>query len=207
MFGINIEYPEKAYHYASRSLRQNDFDCQLCDVCGRTIISDVPKGSDSFVLEGGKKYPDFLYYGGIGLYFIVSEKAMDVLEQNNITGYNNISKVDVYRIKNHQLCKIDEMNYFSLDICGSIDFDLKKMPLKKKNLCQKCGQFNWSRQRLELVETFLDMNSWDGSDLCRIRSAPGFTVCCTRLKEHIENNSLSGVVFRSEKKVFNVFSE
>ena len=96
------------------------------------------------------------------------------------------------------------LSNYSVNITGSIDFDLKAMALKKKNRCPSCGQFDWSRQRLYLIKTVFDMNTWDGSDLCRIDSFPGFIVCTEKVKGVIEKYRFKGSELRAEDRIFGI---
>ena len=109
----------------------------------------------------------------------------------------------MYRLHNGELIEAPH-SYYLLNINGSIDFDLKAMSLKKKNVCAACGQFDWSRQRLSIIKTVFDMDAWDKSDLCRIASFPGYVVCSEKVKNIIEKHGFTGVVFQSEDSIFRI---
>ena len=202
MYGLNIEYSERKYCYAQKNLAFGGYTFSECPSCGRQIAEEQPKTQqDAFVIEGGKQSPDFLYYGGAGLYFLVSDKVMRAFEEQGVTGYEGAAQVSVYRLHGGDLTE-DPHSYYLLNIKGSIDFDLKAMSLKKKNLCASCDQFDWSRQRLSIIKTVFNMDTWDNSDLCRISSFPGYIVCSDKVKSIVENNGFAGVVFQSEDSIF-----
>ena len=101
---------------------------------------------------------------------------------------------------------MNDIHYYSLNIFGTVDFNLKAMALKRKHLCVSCGQFEWSRQRLYLIDAVLDANTWDGSDLCRIVSFPGHVVCTEKIKAAAEEYQLTGFIFQNEADIFKVLS-
>ena len=204
MYGLSIDYSERKYCYAQKNLAFGGYAFSKCPSCGRQIAEEQPKiQQDAFVIEGGKQYPDFLCYGGAGLYFLISDKVKKTFEENGVTGYDDPIQVPVYRFHNNEL-KEDPHNYYLLNINGCIDFDLKAMSLKKKNLCASCGQFEWSRQRLSIIKTVFNMDTWDKSDLCRILSFPGYIVCSNKVKSIVEENGFAGVVFQSEDSIFRI---
>lgn len=204
MYGLNIEYSERKYCYAPKNLAFGGYSFSKCPSCGRQIAEEQPKTQqDAFVIEGGKEYPDFLYYGGAGLYFLISDKVKRTFEENGVTGYDDPIQVPVYRLHKNELTE-DPHDYYLLNINGSIDFDLKAMSLKKKNVCAACGQFDWSRQRLSIIKTVFDMDTWDKSDLCRIASFPGYVVCSDKVNSIVEENGFAGVVFQSEDSIFRI---
>ena len=204
MFGLNINYSERKYCYVQKNLAFGGYAFSKCPNCGRQIAEEQPKiQQDAFVIEGGKQYPDFLYYGGAGLYFLVSERVLKAFEEHNITGYEQAVQVPVYRFRNDTLTEQDAC-YYLLNIIGSIDFNLKAMSLKRKNQCSDCGKFDWSRQRLAIIKTIFDMDTWDNSDLCRIASFPGYIVCSDKVKSIVEENGFTGIVCQPEDDIFRI---
>ena len=204
MFGLNFNYSEKKFCYAQRNLAFNGYHYEKCQNCGRSIAKLVPtKQMDEFVVEGGMQYPDFLDYRGAGINFLVSNRVLQAFIKNGITGYTQAVKVPIRR--EHDRPHDNQGVYYNLlDVVGRVDFDLKTMGLKRKNICPFCEQFDWSRQRLSIIKTVLDMNTWDKSDLCRISSFPGFVVCSEKLKSIIDDYSFSGVVFQNEDRIFQI---
>lgn len=204
MFGLDINYSHQKYCYAQRNLAFNGYTYKKCENCGRSIIIANPlKPKNEFVIEGGRQYPDFLRYLGAGTYFLVSPKVLQVFKNYNITGFNQIIEVSTRR-ENTICCSNEHNNYFLLSITGTIDFNLKAMTLKRKRYCSSCEQFDWNIQRLSMLKTVLDMDTWDKSDLCRVSSFPGFIVCSERLKEVVEKHHLTGVRFLNEDSIFTI---
>ncbi len=204
MFGLFIDYSERKYCYAHESLSVAKYHIDKCQNCGRNIIRELSTIQESeFILDGGKQYTDFLFYGGGGLYFLISNRVLDAFIEHGITGYDQVSEVSLYRERKNALVKQD-VSYYSANITGSIDFDLKAMALKRKNRCSYCNQFDWSRQRLAIIKTVFDMDTWDKSDLCRITSFPGHIVCTEKVKDIVEEYQFSGVVFQREDSIFRI---
>ena len=204
MFNIFVFYSEYKYCYAVKNLAFVGLKEEKCPHCGcQDATQLVFQGDDALLIDGAKSYPDFMLYGSVGLSFIVSERVMEVFRQENITGYDEAKKVSLYRSRYRKLVKQDP-NYYMINITGSIDLDLKAMSLKKKNVCPMCGSFKWSRQRLYTIDSVFDMSTWDGSDICRIKSFPGYIMISDRLKEIFEKHKFTGASFKKENKIFKI---
>lgn len=189
------------YCYAWSDLSLAGFDRSECPECGRQIanahyVSNIPH----LLVEGGDIFPDRLWYTGAGeRLFLVSEKALELFELNGVTGYDGFQQVeiDLDNLLTRKLLKKEQTvnipQYYVLNISGQIELDFQQMKIKKKRACNQCGGFEWSRK---LPETkFVDMSAWDGSDLCAIRSIPGYRVCTEKVKELVVKNKLKGFSF------------
>ena len=172
----------RKYRYAWKDESFLGFEQRVCSHCGR-MISECRYAGDvrRLVLECGKTYPDCLAYTGAGeRLFLLTERAVRIFEDCGITGFSGKREVLV----------LDGPKYFAMDICGSVELDFAAMHLKKKMLCPECGQFRWNRQRLEPV--ILDESTWDGADICRIRSMPGFCACTQQFADMVKKYKLTG---------------
>ena len=167
-------------------------DRTVCPQCNRSISKlQYKDGVPHFLLAGGSTCPDYLQHCSSGLRFLVSEKTLDLFEQHGITGYSSYQPVTTEHADKKS--SIQCPNYYCLDISGKVELDFAAMHLKKKRKCPACGQFDWSRRRFE--PRILDENVWDGSDLCRVDSMPGWVVCSQRTKELIVKHKLKGFSF------------
>lgn len=204
MFSLDTSYSFKKYCYSQRNLVFPGYTSSKCSTCGRNIIKiNLQEQKNEFIIDGGKQYPDFLHHCGAGMYFLISEKAMQLFKDNGITGFDQCEEVPVHRERSKTLNN-EPRTYFSLSITGTIDFDLKAMTLKRKRYCPSCEQFEWNIQRLYTLKPVFDMNTWDKSDLCRIASFPGFIVCSEKLKNLIEEHALTGVRCLSKENIFQI---
>lgn len=141
------------------------------------------------VLDGGKTYPDLLMYCSVGIRpFIISKKALDIFEANGVTGMAGAFKVEFQNSS-------DDSEYYCIDISGSIDMDLKRMQLKRKRICTHCGQSDWNRKSLGKI--IPNVSSWNGEDLCRIKSIPSAFVCTEKILKLVKDNKLTGFEFVS----------
>ena len=123
--------------------------------------------------------------------FIISEKALKLFAENNVSGYDHAEPVTVEpRGMNKDGSPID---YFQLNICGRAELDFNAMFLKKKKYCAVCGQYEWNRQRF--YPRVVDGNSWDGSDLARVVSIPGWILCSDKVRKIVKKHKLKGFVF------------
>ena len=127
--------------------------------------------------------------------FLLSGKALSLFEQNRISGISGKERIRVLEKHNDQWIDItdDSPDYWLIELDGEAELDFSAMGLKKKHKCDYCGQFVWNRQRL--YPLILDTNKWNGRDLCRIQSIPGYVVCAEKVKHLVEEHGLSGFDF------------
>lgn len=184
---------QSKYKYAYKDAAFEDFERSVCPVCDRVVVSMQYKSErHQFILEGGKKYPDCLQFTGVGKQMLLlSEKSLAIFEQNEISGIGYKTAVDVCDETLQPLT--DAPKYYGTEILGKIELDLSGMNLKKKRFCVQCCQFEWNRHRMEPLR--LDVNSWDGSDVCRVTSIPGYTVCSSKFMDVVNRNGLTGFSF------------
>lgn len=183
-----LEAPsERAYAYAFKDTSLLGLQTDLCDFCGRKRSRWETSGPHCFLLEGGPRFPDRLpYCGAGGSWFLLGEQAAAAFAEAGITGIVETTPV--------QTLPATDPGYVLARIGGRIELDLAKMCLKKKKLCPVCGGFEWNRQRL--YPLFLDENTWDGSDICRVRSIPGYIICTNRVVALIKRRGLKGFCFK-----------
>ena len=181
----------KRFQYAYKDVSFLGFSRSKCPQCNRQIgISEYRHEVPHLLLEGGAVYPDYLQFCGAGnQLFLISDRALEIFEKNRITGYSvhQLTTVEISE-QNGSVDCIPE--YYSLNVLGRVNIDYATMHIKKKRVCPQCGQFEWSRMRLEPI--ILDHTTWDGSDLCLIDSLQGFRVCSDRVKQLIHDYKLTG---------------
>lgn len=182
------------YKYISQNTAFVGYDrSEKCSECGREIVKLQYSGAEArYEVLGGSTYPDYIQYSGAGEQpFIISEKALKLFAENNVSGYDHAEPVTVEpRGMNKDGSPID---YFQLNICGRAELDFKAMFLKKKKYCAVCGQYEWNRQRF--YPRVVDGNSWDGSDLARVVSIPGWILCSDKVRKIVKKHKLKGFVF------------
>ena len=204
MYNLFITTPSRYYCYA-RTMIGAQQKIDECAECGRKYIVSSTISEDSFLLiEGGSKLPDFLQFCDVGLYLFISSTVIDVFKENIISGYSVERTIPLFREVTGKLQKVDGAHYYSLKVTGKVDFDLKAMHLKKKHICNSCGKFDWSIQKLSVVDTKFDMDTWDQSDICRISSLPGCIVCSDKVANLINLKKLTGVHIQEEKDAFRI---
>lgn len=187
---------ERRYQYAWKDMAVAELRRESCPACGRTVGRWECSGPHFMILEGGGKYPDRLPFCGAGeSELLLSEKAVEVFLRNGITGIAGQTPVRTGRERDGALMPLPEEapGYVLAELDGTIDLDLGKMGLKKKNRCSVCGGFDWNRQRLHPL--IPDRETWNGRDLCRIASIPGYIVCTDRVVELVNKHKLRGFAF------------
>lgn len=184
------------YRYALEDTSVLGYNHTVCPQCNRRISTlQYKDAAPHLILEGGKALPDLLSFCGAGKQlFLPSEKALQLFKEAGITGWSELEAVTIEEIgKNRNVVPVP--TYYNLCIFGRIEFDFAAMQLKKKSVCPVCGQFTLSRTRLP--SPILDATSWDHSDLCRIESIPGYTVCTDKVKALVTQHDLTGFSFEA----------
>ena len=193
-----LEAPgEGRYQYACKDMALISLKQEPCPVCGRRSGSWEYSGPHRMVLEGGAGYPDRLPFTGAGgSPLILSSKAVQVFQEQGITGIARLTPIQTLREREGGLVPLPEAapEYLLAELDGTIELDLEKMCLKKKRLCSSCGGFDWNRQRLHPL--YVDEKSWNGRDLCRVASIPGYIVCTKRVVELVRKQKLRGFAFQ-----------
>jgi len=192
MYWIKYNSQNK-YVYAYKDLTLLGYDrLSTCINCNRPIVTPIFSASvPQLCFDGAGEFPDHLQFTGAGRQlFLISEKALEIYEKNHISGYSGYHLVNISS-DGYSGLEGNIPPYYSLDITGSIDLDFLSMHLKKKKVCAKCGQYEWNRTRMSPM--ILDLSQWDGSDLCLLRTFPGFKLCSPKLREMITEGSLTGV--------------
>ena len=189
-----LEGSGSTYQYAFQDTALDSLEQGKCEACGRTRSRWRFSGSHHFLLEGGPKYPDRLEFTGAGgAPLLLSRRAADAFRENGIAGIDETVPVRTARESGDLPEGTPE--YVLARVRGRIELDLSKMGLKKKKLCRVCGGFEWNRQRLSPL--LLDASTWDGSDLCRVDSIPGYVICTDRVVALVKKQKLKGFSFRA----------
>ncbi len=190
--------------FAWKDVNIERIDKSYCNTCGREIWSFIYYSDTSTyelmsenIIGARQFFSDGLQFTDAGeRVFLISEKALNAFENEHVTGYDGYSKVNTCFSSelSEKLFYEDAPQYYKLNITGEIEFDFKAMCLKKKRVCPDCGRFDWNR--LGFPKFQLDETTWDGSDLCRIQSCLGYTVCSEKLYSLISEHELTGFAFK-----------
>lgn len=198
MFSLLQTPSERTYQYAWKDLSFLGFQRSKCPDCSRTVAATAHSSPRCLLLEGGPKYPDYLAFCGAGEpLFVISERAASVFRANDLLGIAECVPIQVAKEENGVLIPLPENapNYVMVQITGKIDLDYEKMGLKKKKVCSTCGSFEWNRQRL--YPLYMDEHTWDGSDICRNQSLPGYIIFSKVAVELIKKHKLKGFCLKS----------
>lgn len=199
MIGENTFYKlvgnSNRYKYASETPDFIKWNNHPCESCGRGISACEYVASDKrrFVIEGGKKYPDHLDFWGAGeRFFIISENALSAFVKEGVSGIDVVEPVDILveNGKSNAELDTDGPEYYSVTLKGSIDFDYDSMFLKKKKYCSVCGQYELNRQRL--YPMYVDRTSWNGCDLCSLKTFPAQIICSEKIMRLVKKYKLKG---------------
>lgn len=195
MFFRLLHSGHRKYKYAHKDLSISGLRKVNCEACGRSV-SELCYSQKEHILaiEGGKEYPDYLEFCDAGPRLcILSQRAVDAFTANNISGISEFVPVTFA----HSSSSSSPLAYYIASIDGRIDFNSLLMQLKKKRLCDKCGQFEWNRQKFPPI--VLSEGSWDKSDICRIASSQGYIVCTEKVIQVVTESKLTGFAFQQLK--------
>lgn len=118
----------------------------LCPMCKGFLSGMNWIGEKTLEIRGRKNIPDFLYAYGINNPFVVSEKALTVLKENDIKGITDTEKIDRIIVKK----EITNQTFYmmTLERCiFPIDYTQSKIvfgknfhPERKCKLCNPVGR-------------------------------------------------------------------
>lgn len=186
----------RSWQYAWKDLSFAGFESAVCPSCGRENAAAAFRGEHCLIAEGGPRWPDRLPFTGAGgPMLLLSDRAAELLREHGITGIGASEPVRVCTQEHDAVVPLPESapGYRRIEVSGRIDLDLPKMSMKKKRHCAVCGGFEWNRQRMPKLQ--LDESSWDGSDLCRVTSIPGYVICTEAVVSLVNKHRLKGFVF------------
>lgn len=192
-----LQHPsQRTYPYAWKDASFVGFRQSQCGECGRTVSAAEYRGPHHLIVEGGPKYPDYHAFCGAGEpIFVISERAARIFQENNLTGITEFIPIRAEKEINGTLVPLPETapKYVLVQITGRIDLDYRRMCLKKKKVCKTCGGFEWNRQRMHPL--CMDERTWDGSDLCRNESIPGYILFSKTAVDLVKKYKLKGFSF------------
>ena len=183
--------------YAPTILNTEDAFLSNCSKCGRTRFNDSNRDL-ILLLEGKGKLPDFLSCGHYPL-TLISERTLDVWRAAGITGYESFP----VKLVNKQDEEICDVQYHNIIITGRAELDYKKMGVKIKKICSKCGAVEYNKETWEFGEAFMKENTYDGSDLFVTKYFERAPICTFKVLEIVYKNKLTNFAFGNfEEKFF-----
>lgn len=192
----NSENPQNKY--VVKNLSFKEFTKIRCEICHRETIKATYDKDEFYhlLLEGGNAYPDLLEFCDAGeQLFVVSQKALTVFREQQVSGISGYERVKLFieTQKGHTEIDNEVGSYFALKVNGNIDFNYSAMLLKKKKMCNSCGQYELNRHRI--WPCVIDSKSWSGADLCTLRTIPSVFVCTEKVVQLVKTHKLTGFNF------------
>jgi hypothetical protein len=177
MFSLSTNISNK-FPYLSKCLEGKiDYKCR-CEQCGNIIKNKEDYINLVFEISNiNCEMPDKLLYGGAGA-IVVSKRTIDCFIDNKITGFEYFPVKILYNSKN-----ISE-KYYIIYITGKGEFAYKKMHIKDRRRCEKCGKLLVGRPQAEF--TYLDEEKIDNTDFIMD------DIVSQRVIDVIKKNNLSG---------------
>lgn len=160
-----------------------------CSVCG--AVSGRRRPDEKFKMHfEGKKIGDY-YFAPICN--IVSEKMLQLLKDNEITGFREkeIECTGWYDKKGNEL-PIDFSGVRELEITGRTG-KLLNLEGKEVENCPHCNALK--DEGLRSVEGLSVGEEWDGSDMFYFKNWNGVTIVTSKVKELLESNKMKNVDF------------
>ncbi len=178
-FGLNANV--KSAVYSPSIINSNEYFTN-CAECGSTYVKKDLNNID-LIIEGKGKYPDVLLSGSWPL-LIVSDKLLNIWEDNKITGFNSYP-IKIFTKNGAEILKNDA-HYYNIKITGKCQLDFKAMGIEILEECKTCGAVIFNKEVWEFGTPIVKTNSWDGSDLFvadQFESAPLCTLTIIKLIE------------------------
>jgi hypothetical protein len=164
-----------------------DVECirgNICPSCGETLSGGVVTGPKAYKLTAGK-VGDFITDG---MDILVSARARDVFEKNNVKGFA-VDETPV-EIRKRKL----EQQYFYVipnGVCVRIDEDASGISIREAGGCALCqGMALYSIDRVVIDEA-----SWGGDDFFECSSLCGVILVTSRFVSLVRSHGLTNFNF------------
>lgn len=163
----------------------NDYDREICDNCGAIHIRY--KGIFKFKIMG-KLYD---YYTYIGMP-VISEKFLNVLKENEFTGYE-VSETAPRRGTVTKIGDLIKEKYYSLTVTGRCGMvcDMNGEPLPH---CRKCGR-RFPFTGLVANGVSFDPDSYDGSNIFVFENMSNIPIVSEKVKDVLIKSKLTNLRF------------
>jgi len=151
-----------------------------CPACGKRSIlfaGEIRVG----LIEKGTRWADVIGVGAGDPSFLLSERVIRTLEKARISGFVP-QPVVIERVKSVRLRLIPAPRYFYISVTGLIDVDLKEARLSNLERCEVCYRLTqpFEATGLRHARCYVPLeNTWDGSDIFRMRNIPSRHCFCT----------------------------
>ncbi len=175
-------------NYAIAVQEEQPFIVEECPVCGAIFDKRI---EEKYKMHfEGKKVGDY-YFAPICN--IVSEKMLQLLKDNEITGFREkeIECTGWYDRKGNEL-PIDFSGFREIEITGRTG-KLLNLEGKEVENCPHCHALK--DEGLRSVEGLSVGEEWDGSDMFYFRNWSGVTIVTSKVKELLESNKMKNVDF------------
>lgn len=148
-----------------------------CPGCG-VLLSEATGPATSCEIAAGGFWPDALDVEYARPPLFVSERVVTDLERIKATGFTP-GRVQWAVSRGDSPRKLDQPDYYDLDIAGTIDRDENASGIAGLARCGSCSR--QLTERLVRPRRYAPVaESWDGSDLFRVRTwAKGGSIFCT----------------------------
>lgn len=171
--------------FAKAIQEESPYERKICEECGGVWITELENICLSF--RGSRKGN----YYKIPAHFMIDQKLKELLEKNQIAGYElkDINFVGSYGFRDDG---IQEMV-----ITGRAGH-LQKLNGEEFEACSTCGRIIENTRGI--VGVSFDISKWDGSDIFLIDNFKGIPIVTQKIKDLIEKNKIKNVSFTNIKE-------
>lgn len=190
-------------NYAIAVQEEQPFIVEECPVCGAIFDKRI---EEKYKMHfEGKKVGDY-YFAPICN--IVSEKMLQLLKDNEITGFRE-KEIECTGWYDRHGNKLDmDFEYVELEVTGR-GGDLLDIDGEKVKKCPECNNLDWDS--LEEVEGLSIGEEWDGSDIFYFDDWKGAVIVTQRVKELLESEGMKNIDFTKlseyEPECFNLLPQ
>ncbi len=193
---VDIPTTEK---YAEGSLIEPEYlydKCEICPQCGRKISGGYWKSPRSVALSK-QNLPDFLYIYGGSTAFLISEKALNVINKAELTGISCIEEIEhlQYQRKSKKENPIPKYYYFEVMRSKiSIDHEKSKISYGRINENERCTLCNPIAATYDFFKsTIFNTDNYEGYDIFKTYELGDSLILSERFVDVCNKNGLSGL--------------
>lgn len=205
------EGKKKKYAWAFPPFESDDKLIQ-CDVCGRMWYNSaegIEKNISYPITFTNNHFPDFMSCQGIDL---VSQYMKETIEKNGIkvAKFSEMPVIGKSEFTKEQLKELRDDGYdvnklhdekpkyyrFNSNIGATLHSDSNVIWVDfGENICKHCGYGVGYKQKDYFAPEYIQLDSWNGNELFKVREFAGALYCTETFKELCEKSEFTGMEF------------
>ena len=199
------EYPRKSdYAEAETMNAKYDFDrCARCPKCGKVVSGGYWMQPRSIKINK-RKLPDFLYIYGDQAPFLLSQDALNKIQEAGLTGITAYQKIEESSFQRKAKVETAIPPYYHIEVARSkirIDHDNSVIVYGKQNktqYCALCNQVTATRDFFRMLS--LDIREYEGYDIFQTYEMCDIVFFSKKFVDFYRESGLTNLHFVPAKK-------